>query len=202
MRLYLFDWNGTLLDDMPACYQAFCKTFTTFGKEPITQDEFYSQHEPETLAAYRAVGITAPKEELMALWSKEYESQIDELQLAPETIETLTTLQERDATLGLISGEQIGRGVRLMKKLGVFKFFRYIQFGANNKSHYIEQVCALGRVPQGECCYLGNVPSDIRFAQKAGVTAIAFITPHFDPRIMMAAKPDKIISQIDQILHV
>jgi beta-phosphoglucomutase-like phosphatase (HAD superfamily) len=43
MKIMLFDWNGTILDDIPIWYESVKEIFRVFGKRPPTIAEYFRE---------------------------------------------------------------------------------------------------------------------------------------------------------------
>ncbi len=58
----LFDWSGTISDDLPVVYATVMKVFAHYGIPAITLDEFRSSYTLPYMEHSRKFGITASKE--------------------------------------------------------------------------------------------------------------------------------------------
>ena len=52
MKLVLFDWNGTLLDDTLLWYDVVLKVFHTFGKQAPTLEQYFRELEGDYFIIY------------------------------------------------------------------------------------------------------------------------------------------------------
>ncbi len=49
------------------------------------------------------------------------------------------------------------------------------------------------------CVYIGDAPEDIEMARRAGVRAIAVLSPFSTPRRLRAARPDALLHSTNQL---
>jgi len=91
----LFDWNGTILDDMPIWRMAMEKAFTTYGKEPPTTEQYFSEMKKDYMESYRSRGITTSREEINAIYIPEYNRLIHTAKIFHGAFDTLSRFKKK-----------------------------------------------------------------------------------------------------------
>lgn len=205
MKACLFDWNGTLLDDMLIWHKTMKTIFKCFGKEPPTIACFFEELERyhgDYLVIYQSRGVTLNKEQLNELYGKTYRSMDYLARLSPNARQTLQQLKARKIFLGLITSQPEILTAPLLHRFGLVEIFHYLKFDCVNKSSAILDVLAQENIAPKECCYVGDSPSDIRHANKAGVVSVAFINGHLAPEILIATNPNFVIRNFSELLKL
>src|SRR3989344_4717538 len=190
MKLILLDWNGTLLDDIPVWYDAVQEIFRRFGKEAPTIEQYFRELEGDYLAIYTSRGIEATRDELNEIYEPHYQEHIHNARLIPNVRKTLQGLKRQGHTIWLVTGQQEQLVSPLLKKFRISSYFRGGKFHAMNKAEVIREIREAEKVAQEDCFLVGDAPSDIRHATRAGITSIAFLGGYIPEELIRAAEPD------------
>lgn len=203
MKVYLFDFNGTLFNDMLAWHEGVKRLFKKFGKEAPTIATFFKELEAahgDYLSIYRSRGIDVSREELNAIYGRFYQEQVADVQLSDHAEETLRALSDLGVVLGLITTSPEELCVPILKKFGVMKLFRHVRYHSIDKKHDIKDIVAKESVSGLRCCYVGDSSSDIRHANNAGVVSVAFLDGHIPEDLILAAQPRRTIRDFRELL--
>lgn len=203
IKLALFDWNGTLINDAPAWYGAVKEIFRVFGKQPPTMEEYFREIMGDYLQIYRSRGINASREELSAIYDSAYEAGVSAACLFSGARETLNVLADHGIVLGIVSWQRENLALPLLNKFGLSGLFRYLNFFATdtNKEAVIRQILEKEKISPQECCYVGDAPSDMRYGNGAGVVTIAFSSGYISEDLLDQVKPTHKIHQFGDILN-
>lgn len=202
MKIALFDWNGTLLDDMPVWYASVKEIFRVYGKEPPTIAQYFRELEGDYLAIYRSRGIEASRDELNAIYEPFYAAHVSEATTFPQVRETLQLLVGRGLKLGLITAQQASLVSPLLEKLGLDGFFKYRAYHVLDKQATINRVLNHQGVDPAECCFVGDAPSDIRHGRKAGVVTIAFLAGYIPEDVILQSEPTLQIRNFNELTAI
>lgn len=203
MRVYLFDLNGTILDDMPMWRETVERLFARFGQIPPTTAEFFRELEKSNgdyLQVYRRWGIEASREELLEIYQSIYEGLAHRILPTPHAVHTLATLSARGVILGLITAHPESTSLPILTRYRVNGLFKHMRFHAIDKSAAITEILAEESIPPEDCCYVGDAPSDIRHANKAGVVSVAYLDKHIPAELVLTAGPQVAINSFRQLL--
>lgn len=202
MRIALLDWNGTLFDDIPVWYESVKEIFRVFGKQPPTIAEYFRELEGDYLEIYQSRGITASRDELNAIYEPFYNARIHEAVLFPGVENALRALASRGMTMGILTAQKDFLVSPFLAKFGLGTLFRYNEFHVLDKKVIIQQILERESVDQRECCFVGDVPSDIRHGKKAGVITIAFLNGYIPEDLLAKAGPELTIRNFEDITRV
>ncbi|MCL5733385.1 MAG: HAD family hydrolase [Patescibacteria group bacterium] len=192
MKVVLFDWNGTVLNDIPVWHESVKEIFCVYGKNPPTIAEYFSELEGDYLQIYQSRGIVASRDELNAIYEPFYEAHISEAVLFPSAKDVLLLLARLGIRIGLVTAQKENLVSPLLDKFGLSDLFWYKAFHALDKKSAIQRIVADADVCPENCYFVGDAPSDIRHGKKAGIKTIAFLGGYIPESLVISAKPDTI----------
>lgn len=205
MRVCLFDLNGTILNDTAIWHESVCKTFESQGKQAPTIPTYFrelDQFKGDYLEIYRSRGITLTIENLDNVYRGFYKELICKSSLTPHTIETLMLLKNRGVIMGLITAQPEVLVIPILIKFDLDKFFKYVRSHTLNKKAAITEILRQENVRPEECYYVGDAPSDVRHANRAGVISVAFLDKHIPEELVMATEPKFAIQDLRKLIFM
>ncbi len=200
-KMVIFDWNGTLIDDIPIWYDSIKKIFKLHDINPPSIGDFFRKLEmvKSYTEIYNSSGINLSKEELDQIYQKEYQKHLQEIRLSPGVKETLNILKQKRAVLGIITIQLGPLFDPIFLRLNLKKYFKEVIVEAREKSNIILHLCAFERIRPENCYYVGDSPSDIRQAKKAEVKSIAYLNGYIPKDLILKAEPDFVISNFEEL---
>ena len=201
-KLVLFDWNGTLLDDVPFFWGAILDTFRAFGTEAPSMEDFFRELKDDYYEIYASRGITAPREELNKVFKPAYLKLAENAVLHPHVAETLELLSYLNIPTGLITMQQEELASPVLKARGILNYFSLTSFHNLQKAETIGAFCAEEQVDLGNCFFVGDSPSDIRHANRAEVNSVAFMNKYVPNDLIAKVDPDFAIRDIGDVVEL
>lgn len=200
-KMILFDWNGTLIDDIPIWYISIKKIFKLHGISPPSIGDYFRKLEmvKSYTEIHNSLGINLSKGELDQIYRKEYQKHLQEIRLSPGVKETLDILKQKRIVLGIITMQLVSLFDPVFLRLNLKKYFKEVVVEARGKSNIILHLCVLERMQPQNCYYVGDTPSDIRQAKKAGVKSIAYLNGYIPKDLILKAEPDFVISNFEEL---
>ena len=203
-KMVILDWNGTLIDDMPIWHQSMSKIFEPYGIQPPSIGEYFQKLAEfrNYPAIYHSMGIYLSGPELDRIYTEEYQKHLNEIKLFPETKETLEALKSRGVILGIITAQLKPLFDALFARLGLEKYFDEVITDALKKDTLITHLCFLRKIDLPNCYYVGDAPSDVRYAKSAGVKSVAYLTRHMPREMLLAQNPDFAITDLRELVKI
>ncbi|OHA63938.1 MAG: hypothetical protein A2667_01210 [Candidatus Wildermuthbacteria bacterium RIFCSPHIGHO2_01_FULL_47_27] len=209
--MVLFDWNMTLINDGPVWYGAVRKVFEAYGKQAPAAEIFLqelAEHDASLVQTYALWDIQLNSEEKIRrarkIYSYGYYARINEVELSAGAAESLESLRGMGISMGIISGEIVCIFKALMDRFNLWPFFdNRIFLQVENKSEKILQLLRRDLVLPERCLYVGDAPSDIRYAKRASVTSVAYLNGCVSgnlKNLIAAAEPHYAISHFCELL--
>ncbi len=202
MKMILFDWNGTLLDDTQMWFEAVKLTFKTFGAKAPSIDQFFRELEGDYFAIYQSRGINVSREKLNQVYESFYENMVTQVELNQNVMSTIRELSSRALLLGVITAQLQNLVIPLLQKFELLSYFPISEFHVIDKSASINKLLTRHAVPSTECLYIGDTPSDVRAARKSGVKSVVMRNVSIPPDLIIASEPDYLIEDISELLKI
>jgi HAD superfamily hydrolase (TIGR01509 family) len=193
MEAALFDWDGTLVDTLPALYRANVAVMAAFGL-PFDEDAYRRHYTPYWRALYRDLGV--PDERIAEAndrWLEAYESGAASV-LFDGVVEALGKLARAGRRLGLVTAGHRSVVEPQLAEHGLEGVFDAVVFGDDLAVHKPDPrplrraLADLGLADRPTAAvYVGDVPDDMRMARSAGVRGIGIVSALSDERELLAA---------------
>lgn len=178
----LFDWDGTIVDSLPAIYRANVIVLGELGIR-LSRTWFRERYTPDWRRSYRELGVPEERwEEVADRWSAEM--QRAQPRAIPWARGAIRRLARHGVRVGLVTASTrsvVEPGLRRLNLDGVFETTLYADDVANGKPHPEALLLALGElgVDPTDSVYVGDTLVDLEMARAAGAgfAAVAGTTP-------------------------
>ena len=199
IRNLIFDWSGTLVDDLPAVLQASNFVLTRAGKPPMSLEEFraefclpfkkfYDRHTP---------GVPLPQ---LETWFhaefKRAQGSVIELPHAREFLEFCLKQKIRMFLLSSIYEDHYRVQCRAN---GFDLFFEHAYTGVWDKKERIHKLLETNGLVPGETLFIGDMAHDIATARHGGVQACGVLTGYNTLPQLRKAGPDLIVEHLGEL---
>jgi len=174
----VFDWDGTLVDSLPAIYDANTKVLAEFGL-PFDADRHRAAYVPDWRLMYRRLGIPEDAVEAAgARWLELYRL-TDQAVLLPRVAASLRRLADAGFVMGLVTAGHRDVVDAQVERHGLGDLLVSRVFGNDpiaSKPHpdpLLRVLDELGRSHRiATARYVGDVPDDMRMARAVGSVGI------------------------------
>jgi phosphoglycolate phosphatase len=178
MEAIVFDWDGTLMDSLPAVFDANARVLAEYGV-PFDEARYRAAYTPDWRVMYQRLGL--PDEAMEAAgdrWLELYRD-TDDARLLPGAADALRRLADAGFVLGLVTaGDEIVVQAQ-MERLGVAGLLPIRVYGSDDiasKPHPDPLLRALRQLERSDRAelarYVGDVPDDMRMARAVGALGI------------------------------
>lgn len=201
---YIFDFDGTIADSLPAFIAVFNKTVRN-NKDPITAEEIAVLRSMTLRKAIKHLGIRwwqVPK--LLVQGVPDFHALVPTLKPFNGMSETIKKLHDRGDGLYIVTSNTNESVQVFLKKNNLTHYFSDISTGAGlfNKSKYIRRVMKEHDLKRKECVYVGDEARDIQAARLA-VIKVASVTWGFNDRsLLKKQRPTYLIDEPNQLLDI
>ncbi len=202
IRNIIFDWSGTLVDDLPAVWRANNHVFEQAGVEPMTLDRFreefelpfkpfYDRHTPHVSDEQRETWFHSHFPEVLHL--------IEELPHARAFLELCRRLKIRLVLLSAIPQAQFEF---LTSQNGFAEFFDGWELGVRDKRERIRTLLKRHEMEPSETLFIGDMQHDIDAAKAGGVYACATLTGYNTLVQLRESRPHLIIEHLGELAEI
>ncbi|MER7624802.1 HAD family hydrolase [Streptomyces sp. NPDC126503] len=179
----VWDWNGTLLDDIGAVIDATNAAFAELGLEPITLERYRELYTVPVPKFYeRLMGRLPTDDEWTVMdgtFHRHYWQRAEACVLTPGAAELLAARQASGLTQSLLSLAPHTDLVPLVRRHGIAERFLRVD-GRTDRStdgkagHMVRHLTALRDVPAERVVVIGDAADDAYAAAHVGARAVLF----------------------------
>ena len=191
----IWDWNGTLLDDVDCCHQTIVQLLSNHDHPPITLEAYRKVFRFPVVEYYKDLGFDFsqhPFEELAREWVGLYESHLEDARLFPGMRDLLTQLADLGIRSHILTAAREVDVERLTVSLQIRAFFSSIH-GLDN--HHAASKLARGRALMAligqtprRIILAGDTDHDAEVALELGIDCVLLDEGHQEGRDLRLVK--------------
>lgn len=186
-KFVIWDWNGTLLDDVRIGYEVFAEVCVAYGIDAPSLEDYqrYYQHPIELL--YKAAGFDLEKismESIAKIWHSEYSGRLDRAQMFTDARTVLEQFHRRGVTQSVLSALPHEMLLHSIERNGIAHYLHRVQGLADNlgRSKVENGIAMLRelRARPDEVILFGDSSHDFETAQALGIDCMLFTRGYED----------------------
>lgn len=185
MQAIIWDWNGTLLNDLDFCITTINTLLLKRKLKPVTHNSYKAAFSFPVIEYYKTIGFDFSKEDFETP-AREfidlYNSGVKNCRLHDSVIEVLSYFKERGTRQFVLSAMQEDMLITTLKQQGIFNYFEGI---AGLNDHYAvskiergEQLIAEFGINKNKSTIIGDTNHDFEVAQQLGIDCILIADGH------------------------
>lgn len=204
MKYYIFDFNGTVVDDLDLSVECINHTIEKYlDRKPLTRDDYRNVFRFPVKAYYEDVGFDFNKlnwEEVGTYWMDYYQSRREEPNLHKGVKEFMIKNHELGNKNILLSASSMDNLISHTKALGIYDLLDEI-LGLDN-------IYATSKIPLGvnfvkdknkeDCIMLGDTEHDLEVANAMGVKCILIANGHESKERLLKVHKD-VVDRIEEV---
>ncbi len=202
IRNIIFDWSGTLVDDLPAVLQASNYVLTQAGRPEMSLDQFRAEFSLPFTKFYDRHTPHIPMPQLEDWFHSSFkvaQASVIELPHARDFLKFCRSKKIRTFLLSTVHADHF------KVQCGVTGFDAYIDRPYTDvwdKRKKIHSILAENNLKPDETLFIGDMEHDIETAQHGGVHSCAVLTGYNTLAQLRAAKPDLIVEHLGELRRV
>jgi phosphoglycolate phosphatase len=194
----IFDWSGTLSNDMVPGYTTAMEVFKKLGLKQITIEQFRQEFTLPYMNFYKKFKPDIKKEDVDSIYSEIFSS-IEEPKPFPKAREILEFLKEKGIRIAILSSHPQGNLEKEVDKYGFRSFFIDINGGVHDKTDEVLEIMKRNAFEPDETAYVGDMEHDIDAGRKTGVVTIAVTWGYQPAEVLSKKSPDFLIYDLDEL---
>jgi phosphoglycolate phosphatase len=199
IRNIIFDWSGTLVDDLPAVWKATNYVLTQAERAEMSLEEFRAEFcLPFTLFYDRHVPhVALPQlEDWFHSRFRQVQDSVCELPHAREFLEFCRARKLRTFLLSTVHREHFAVQAGIT---GFDKFLDKPYLNVWDKREKIHEILEENHLKPEETLFIGDMQHDIETAKHGGVHSCAVLTGYNTLLQLRAAEPDLIVEHLREL---
>lgn len=204
MKYLIWDFNGTIVDDVDICIEAENLTIKKYlNREPITREEYLKIFTFPVKTYYERVGFTWEEhsyEEIGDFWFKEYQAREEKAPLHEGVKELLIEAKNKGIKNIIFSASREDQLKKQLKNLGVYDYFDEI-YGASDIYAYGKANKAASFMKDKnpkDCLYLGDSLHDLDTAKAMGVECVLIANGHQAKEVLLV-ETNNVVDSIKEV---
>lgn len=193
----IFDWSGTLSDDLTPVYKAAMNVFKILGIKVLSLEEYKKEFILPYMEFYKKFKENVDKEEVDKLFFEEINS-VGEPKPFPEAREILDCLHKKGIKIVVLSSHPQKKLEKEMENYEFRRYFLDIVGSVHDKTKTIIEIIKRDKFNPKETIYVGDMGHDIEAGKKAKVKTIAVCWGYKTKEDLKKAKPDFIFENFDE----
>ncbi len=186
----IFDWSGTLCDDMALTIEATNYVLAQYDRAPLDRAAFRAEFQLPYPDYYAVKIPEARLEDLEQYYRRAFAASTVGVTLIPHAKEFVEWCRGRGIRCFILTSMDPKAFDEQARQLGMYDYFEHIHSGIHNKEHYIPTLMAQHALDPARTAFIGDMQHDIRAAHCAGITGIGTLTGYNNPTQLAEAEPE------------
>jgi phosphoglycolate phosphatase-like HAD superfamily hydrolase/ADP-ribose pyrophosphatase YjhB (NUDIX family) len=198
----IFDWSGTLVDDLPAVWEASNHVLARAGRPEMSLAEFRAEFCLPFTIFYERFTPHVPVSQLEAWFHdrfRQVQSSVCALPHAREFLEFCRHHRLRTFLLSTVADEHFAVQERATG-FGAFLDRPYV--GVWDKRRKIHEILVENKLRAGETLFVGDMEHDIETARHGGIHSCAVLTGYNTLDQLRRARPDLLVEHLGELRDI
>jgi phosphoglycolate phosphatase len=204
-NIIIWDWNGTLLDDVDVCVSVMNELLMKRNLPLLTKEKYRKVFTFPIRNYYRSIGFDFDKEDFEKLaieFIEKYLDSYDKFKLYKNARKLLATIKEKGYLQIILSASNKANLTEQLQLFGIEKYFSEIigiddHFAKSKKDHGKEILTRFGK--DQKTIMIGDTFHDLEVANAIGCECILIANGHQDREILNQSNAT-IINELKEIL--
>lgn len=184
-KYVIFDFNGTILDDVDLCLSLLNEMLNLKGLPSITKEKYRNIFTFPIIEYYKKAGFTFEGytfEELATYFIKKYQPASYNCSLYPYLLDLIKILKEKGIKLIVLSASEKSNLLLQLQKLNIYDLFDDIlginDIYAKSKEEIAVNYFKENKILPSDCLMIGDSLHDSLIAKKLGCSCVLFSLGH------------------------
>ena len=199
IRNIIFDWSGTLVDDLPAVWRASNHVFSQAGVEELSLDQFRAEFQLPFEGFYRRYTPDVPMERLEEWFHGRFREVQDSVVGLPHARAFLELCRRHGIRTFLLSAVHPDHYAVQAETTGLGGFIDHPYIGVWDKRRRIHDILAEHALDPAQTLFIGDMQHDIETAKHGGLHSVAVLTGYNGLEQLRASQPDLIVEHLGEL---
>lgn len=204
IRNIIFDWCGTLIDDLEAVWKATNRTFQKSGVAPLSLEVFRRDFSLPFRPFYDRYTPHIEAKQLERWYLEAFEQEQSSVGAFAHSESFLKFCKSNRIEMFVLSSLHRSHFERHLEITGFEDYFRAVYAGVVDKRDKIGEILARHDLSPKETLFVGDMQHDVEAARCGGTRSCGVLTGFNTHEQLQAARPDLIVEhlgELQQLLH-
>jgi phosphoglycolate phosphatase-like HAD superfamily hydrolase/ADP-ribose pyrophosphatase YjhB (NUDIX family) len=202
IRNIIFDWSGTLVDDLPAVLKATNFVLAQSQRAEMTLEQFRAEFCLPFTSFYDKHTPHVPMPQLETWFHSEFRQSQDSVCELPHAREFLEFCRTRKLRTFLLSTVHEDYFAVQGSVTGFEKFLDKPYVGVWDKRKKIREILEENNLKPDETLFIGDMQHDIETARHGGIHSCAVLTGYNTLSQLRAAEPELIVEHLGELRQI
>ena len=205
----IWDWNGTLLNDIELCVEIVSDLAQSHRREPLSLQEYKSVFGFPIIEYYKKIGIDFERESFESLTKKfiaQYNSRVKDCRLHHGVTDTLDLFRKRNLSQFILTAAHKRDVEQLLYHFAIKDYFQGIEglenYRAESKVDRGKSLIRAHGIEKEKALLIGDTVHDLEVAEEIGIKCILISNGHQSKdRLMQASDTSGKVHDEIEALH-
>jgi phosphoglycolate phosphatase-like HAD superfamily hydrolase/ADP-ribose pyrophosphatase YjhB (NUDIX family) len=201
-RNLIFDWSGTLVDDLGPVIEATNAVFERYNLPAFDRDNFRRQFRLPYSEFYAEFLPDISLAELETHFRPAFSAAKTPVTVLPHAREKLEWCTQHGIRAFVLTSMDTQAFERQMDDFKLRHHFEAIYSGIIDKRDMIHQIIQQHRLKPHETAFVGDMTHDVETARHGGLSSIAVLTGYQHPEVLAAVRPDLTVPDLEVLRNL
>lgn len=202
IRNIIFDWSGTLIDDLPAVLEATNYVLKKAGLDALTLEKFRSEFSLPFTGFYQRYTPHIQMEQLEEWFHTKFNEVQDLVTEIKYAREFLQFCRQNNLKTIVLSSTRSDHYHKQATKTGFIDFIDSTYLGVRDKRHQIRELLQTEKINPLQTLFVGDMEHDIETARLGGLYSCAVLTGYNEPHKLRFTEPDLIVENLAELKEI
>jgi phosphoglycolate phosphatase len=202
IRNVIFDWSGTLVDDLPAVWKATNYVLSQAERAEMSLEQFRAEFCLPFTIFYERHVPHVPLPQLETWFHSRFKQVQDSVCELPHSREFLEFCRERGMRTFLLSTVHRDHFAVQSAATGLGEYLERPYLGVWDKRQKIHEILDENDLVPDETIFIGDMQHDIETARHGGIHSCAVLTGYNTLEQLRAAEPDVIVEHLHELKEI
>ena len=186
----IFDWSGTLCDDLALTLEATNFVLAQYNRPALTREQFRDEFQLPYPDYYARKTPEAKLVDLEKYYRQAFDHAVTQVTVIPHAAEFLAFCRRRGIRCFILTSMDPRAFDEQARHLGFRDYFEHIHSGVRNKEEYIYNLLRQHDLNPADTAFIGDMQHDINAAHCAGIIGIGVLTGYNNAAQLSVSNPD------------
>jgi phosphoglycolate phosphatase len=202
IRNIIFDWSGTLVDDLPAVWEATNYVLTQSDRSMMTLEQFRAEFQLPFTLFYDKHTPHVPLPQLEAWFHSRFKQVQNTVCALPHARDFLEFCRAHKLRTFLLSTVHEDHFEVQKRASGFGEYLDKPYIGVWDKRQKIHEILQDNKLRPDETLFIGDMQHDIETARHGGIHSCAVLTGYNTLEQLRAAQPDLIVEHLGELSEI